>query len=170
MFMFFLNRPVSIYPYLAGFIAIVIWSFIAWPLSHTRGPFAALIFNMMGFSLWYYLFLIRYYILSGEECTFFNIPLNRFKGIFNIYLVFFAGWIIGANLIMFKFQEAVILALPFVWFGFLFFALFRGILKAKFVSEGLKNNSSIKGMKLDDIYQEFRELVNKKLIESEENY
>lgn len=171
MLMFFLNRPISLYPYLISFMAIFIWSFIVWPMSHNSGPFLALIVDIGSFSAWYYIFLIRYYILGGEEVIFFKIPLSLFKGMFNFYLAFYASLIIGVNFMMFKLDESFLLPFGLAWFGAVFCILFKEIVKAKFISEGIKHNSSIKGMNLDGIYQEFREVATRKLlIESEKNY
>ena len=170
MFMFFVNKPASIYPYLVAFFVSLLWSLKIWTWKDDIDPIFSFVINIFSFSIWYYVFLLRYYILGGEELIFCKIPLSRFKGIFDFYLTFYAAFIIGINVLIFRFHDGLFLPFILGWFGGLFFIIFEKVVKAKFISKGFKHNSSIKDMKIDDIYQEFREVATKKLIESEENY
>ena len=169
MIMFFLNKPVSIYPYLAGLVAIFAWFFIICNFTKSDEPFLTLMVDLFAFSFWYYIFLIRYYIFGGEELIFFNVPLTRFKRLFNFCLTLYGSLILGANLTMLKVTNSFIIAFFFAVISVITLFIFERLVVAKFISEGFKSNFSIKGVNLDDIYQELREVAIKKLIKSKKH-
>ena len=165
MFIFFVNKPITIVPYLLGlFLCIFIGSF-------GIEPFVMPIFNIINFSYWYTGLLIRYYILCGEETIIFNVNLNKFKGIFNFFLIL--------NVFVFALLNVQFIRYPgivLIWgIGLFFFtcislSIFQKILEAKLISAGIKSNSSIKDIRFDDLYKEMREVALKKLIESKSEY
>lgn len=82
MFIFFVNKPITIIPYLLG-LGLCLYSCML-----GFDPSVIVFVNIFNFSLWYTVFLIRYYVLSGqEETVLWKVNINKFKGIFNCYLI-----------------------------------------------------------------------------------
>lgn len=158
MFIFFVNKPITLIPYLIGLVSLFFAGFM-----NREFPFP-FIANSFSFSLWYMVLLVRYYVLSGEgELYIWEVKINRFNRIFD--------WILGLNalaliigLIAMPSQAGFPVAFVLIFYTVISFGILQKIVIAKFISEGVKQNTSIKELKPDDLYKELRELIIRKII------
>jgi|GEM_PF-5629867 len=65
MFIFFVNKPISVFFYLLAlpFIFLLV-------INGNFEPIVSFLTGVFSFSVWYFLVLIRYYVFSSEEIIF----------------------------------------------------------------------------------------------------
>jgi len=160
--MFFVNRPLSIIPYVLGLLVLIAYLILVGHLA-----FFSFLAGIVSMSVWYYVFLIRYYILSGKDMYLLGVKLRKFKLIANVFLCIN----LFVNLLLLTFEILVptggFWAFVLGFYTLISYSTLDSICSNKFISEGIRNNSNIKNLKLDDIYQDLREVMLTKLIKSD---
>lgn len=158
MFIFFVNKPKALIPYFLG-LALLIYVV----LFDEQLP-VSVILNAVSFSLWYFMLMVRYYVLSGDEkIRIWEVEINQFKHLFDFFLVLDAIAILSILIFTLKKNNGS-LSVPLLFFMVISFIVLHKIVFAKFISQGLKHNSSLKNMSVDEVYKEVREIAIKKLI------
>ncbi len=159
LFLFFVNKPLTIIPFLFGLIGIVSINIIyseAFPITS--------FFFCYPFTAWYAALLIRHYILK-DKISISGIQAIQLRALFTIFL-----WLQGLALLSACFAMAYIqndFWSPFILFVFttLCTLIFHKIIEAKLLSEVLKKNENLKEMDVNEFYKGIRKIIlNKDII------
>jgi hypothetical protein len=162
LFLFFVNKPWTIIPYLFGIILFV--GVNALNLEFFPFPFLFLWFS---FTLWYPLVLVYYYVLRNGDQEILGIKISQLRKFFltTIWALGLAS--VAACILLVYFDSSF--GSIFLIMGFTVFSLiiFQSIIEAKLASETLKRNASLKELKFDDLYTEIRKLILTKVIQND---
>ena len=160
LFLFFVNKPLTIIPYLLGIILLL--GVNALNLEMFPLPFLFLLFS---FTLWYPLFLVYYYVLRDADQEILGVQISQFRKLF-FNIVWLLGLAIVAACVGVGYFQSSFGSMFFI-LGFTVISLniFQYIIEAKLVSEGLKRNASLKDLKFNDLYTEIRQIILTKVIQ-----
>jgi hypothetical protein len=162
LFLFFVNKPWTIIPYLLGIILFL--GVNALNLEFFPFPF---IFLSFCFTLWYPLVLVYYFVLRDGDQEILGIKISQLRKLFlnTIWVLVLAN--VAAGILLVYFDSSF--GSMFLILGFTVFSLiiFQSIIEAKLASEALKRNASLKELKFDDLYIEVRQLILTKVIQND---
>ena len=157
----FVNKPLTLVFYLLGLGLLALLAFMH---SHPLA-WVGFFISIFAFSVFYFTSLTYYYFLKGDEkFEIKGVDIRIFQKSFIVYWIFsLIGWVASSIALING-------AIPFALFFLLTFynaicaIALRCYVYAKFFSMALKKNPSLKNFRMEDFYQDIREILLKKII------
>lgn len=165
LFIFFVNKPLTVLFYFIGLIICILISIINMPV-WIFSIFSS-IFLMITFSVWYPFILFYCYFLrnNGENIQIQGVHLKSLKRplefVFALNVLFIA---IAIGITIYLFPHVVVGSFFVLLYSVFSINILEQYILAKLVSIGIKQNVSLKITEINTVYAEIREVLTKKLI------
>jgi hypothetical protein len=159
MFMFFVNKPISLVLYLLGLIMLIL--FVISYRYEDIIKFMILVLFFPSYNILYNACLWYYLLRSKQKMEIKGVDIRKLKGVMSGYFILYAiSFIIGLILS----QELFIIAFYLCIYSVVSYVILKCVIFAKFISLGLKQNSTLKDFKMEEMYEEIREIMLKKIV------
>ena len=161
MMLIFVNKPLTAIFFVLG----ICLSFLPLLFDNSRFNICVPFPLSIAFGLFYCNSITLYYFLRGnEKFEVKGVDIRSFKGVLKAYwFISLIGFLIA--IIILSYFKVIFGAVAFLFiYNFISFFVSREVLYSKFISLALKKNPTIKDFKIEDLYEDVREILLKKII------